>query len=116
MQVHRLIQALLRDDLNTDQQEKFRHEVHLLLAGATPANPDDETQWRRFNELVPHLGPAAVTKSTEPELRDFTLRMMRFLFRTGQFGLARALAEDCIREWSRHSGEDQPDSSRRSVT
>jgi hypothetical protein len=109
VQVHRLIQALLRDDLNTDQQEKFRHEVHLLLAGATPANPDDETQWRRFNELVPHLGPAAVTKSTEPELRDFTLRMMRFLFRTGQFELARALAEDCIREWSRHSGEDHPD-------
>ena len=55
--IHRLIQALIRDDLDADEQETFRHEVHLLLAGATPADPGDEAQWRRFAELVPHLGP-----------------------------------------------------------
>jgi tetratricopeptide (TPR) repeat protein len=107
--IHRLIQALIRDDLNADEQEKFRHEVHLLLAGATPADPRDEAQWRRFAELVPHLGPSQITESTEPELRDFALRMMYYLFRTGAFATARAFAEDCIRHWTADSGEDDPD-------
>ena len=107
--IHRLIQALLRNDLNADEQEKFRHEVHLLLAGATPADPNDEAQWRRFSELVPHLGPARVTEGTEPELRDFALRMMYYMYRTGAFETARAFAEACIRRWSADSGDDHPD-------
>jgi len=109
VQVHRLIQALLRDELNADEKEKFRHEVHLLLAGATPADPNDETQWRRFNELVPHLGPARVTECTEPEIRDFARRMIRYLFVTGAFGPARAFAEECVSQWTRDSGENAPD-------
>ncbi len=107
--IHRLIQALLRNDLNADEQEKFRHEVHLLLAGATPADPNDEAQWQRFSELVPHLGPARVTEGTEPELRDFALRMMYYMYRTGAFETARAFAEECIRRWSADSGDDHPD-------
>jgi tetratricopeptide (TPR) repeat protein len=107
--IHRLIQALLRNDLNSDEQARFRHEVHLLLAGATPADPNDEAQWQRFSELVPHLGPARVTECTEPELRDFALRMLYYLYRTGAFETARAFAEQCIRQWSRDSGEDHPD-------
>ena len=106
--IHRLIQALLRDDLNADEKEKFRHEVHLLLAGATPADPNDEGQWRRFSELVPHLGPARVTECTEPELREFALRMMAYLYRTGAFETARAFAEECIGHWTADSGEDDP--------
>jgi hypothetical protein len=109
VQVHRLIQALLRDELNADRQENFRHEVHLLLAGATPPDPDDETQWRRFSELVPHLIPARVAESTDPEVRDLALRMMRYFFRTGQFGPGRVFAEECINQWTPHFGEDDPD-------
>ena len=109
VQVHRLIQALLRDELSADQQEMFRHEVHLLLAGAAPADPDDEAQWDRFRELVPHLVPARVTTSAEPELRDFALRMIRFLFLTGQFAAAREFAEECVRQWTAQSGPDAPD-------
>ena len=106
--IHRLIQALLRDDLDADQQEKFRHEVHLLLAAAAPADPNDEAQWRQFSELVPHLGPARVTECGEPELRDFALRMMYYMYRTGAFDTARVFAEECIRQWSADSGEDHP--------
>lgn len=109
VQVHRLIQALLRDDLNADEQEEYRQEVHLLLAGTAPADPDDEAQWPRFSELVPHLGPAQVTESRTPEVRDFALRMIRFLFRTGQFAAGREFAEECIRQWTGHSGPDDPD-------
>jgi hypothetical protein len=107
--IHRLIQALLRDDLNADEQRRFRHEVHLLLAGASPADPGDETQWQRFGELLPHLGPARVAESTEPECRDFALRMMLYLFRAGAFETARAFAEQCIGYWTADSGEDDPD-------
>jgi tetratricopeptide (TPR) repeat protein len=107
--IHRLIQALLRDDLDADEQEKFRHEVHLLLAGGTPADPNDEAQWRRFSELVPHLGPARVSESVEPEFRDFALRMMVYLYRTGAFETARAFTEECIAHWTAHSGADDAD-------
>ena len=109
IQVHRLIQALLRDDLSSEEQRKFRHEVHLLLAGATPGDPNDEGQWPRFSELVAHIGPARVTESREPGLRKFALNMVRYLFRSGAYAPARAFVEACIKQWSADSGPDDPD-------
>jgi hypothetical protein len=53
--LHRLIQALLRADLDPAEQASYQHEVHLILAAASPKNPDDNRRWPRFEELVAHV-------------------------------------------------------------
>ena len=44
--VHRLIQALLRDELNPDEQASYRHEVHVILAAGAPGDPADSRRGR----------------------------------------------------------------------
>ena len=46
VQVHRLIQALLRDELKADERARLRHEVHLLLAGRHPQTRTTRTGGR----------------------------------------------------------------------
>jgi len=84
VQVHRLIQALLRDELSVEDRDRFRHEVHLLLAGAAPVDPDDESQWPRYAELVPHVHPARVAKSQDSAVRKFALDVVRYLYQSGE--------------------------------
>ena len=69
IQVHRLVQSLLREDLDDDDQQAFMHEVHLLLAGAAPADPVAESTWPRYYELVAHVGPARVAECRQPAVR-----------------------------------------------
>jgi hypothetical protein len=47
IQVHRLIQALLRSDLSAAEQADYQHEVHLILAASSPRYPDDNRLWPR---------------------------------------------------------------------
>lgn len=109
IQVHRLIQALLRDDLSADDQAQFRHEVHLLLASAAPADPYDETKWPRFAELVAHIAAPQVNRCQDPGVRKFALDMIGYLYRSADYPSARVFAERFLRQWTVDSGEDHPD-------
>src|SRR5262249_15928774 len=59
IQVHRLIQALLRDEISREEQARYRHEVHLILAAGAPKDSDDNDLWPRFAELAAHVGTSA---------------------------------------------------------
>jgi hypothetical protein len=109
IQVHRLIQALLRDDLSEEEQARFRHEVHLLLAGAVSADPYDESKWPQYSELVAHIAPARVSECQSPEVRTFAIDMVRYLSRSGDYASARGFAEEFLARWQQNSGEDNPD-------
>ncbi len=61
--IHRLIQALLRDDLTAEDQVRYREQAHLIMTMGAPKHPDDNRQWPRFAELVAH---ASSTTSTIP--------------------------------------------------
>src|SRR5580700_2691863 len=43
--VHRLIQALLRAELDPQEQADYQHEVHLILAAGAPKEPTDSKTW-----------------------------------------------------------------------
>jgi hypothetical protein len=109
IQVHRLIQALLRDDISAEEQGKFRHEVHLLLAGAAPADPYDEARWPRWAELAAHVGPPRVERCKDPRVRQFALDMVVYLYRSADYVPARTFAERFLKRWTADSGEDHPD-------
>lgn len=111
VKVHRLIQALLRDELTEEEQAAYRHEAHLILAAAAPDNPDDAKTWPRFKELLPHVNSeyTELTKSREPAVRDLARGMMRYLYQAGDYASALALTERFIEQWSKDSGPDSAD-------
>ncbi|WP_248962418.1 FxSxx-COOH system tetratricopeptide repeat protein [Sphaerisporangium perillae] len=109
IQVHRLVQALIRDSLDEHQRGEIRHEVHLLLAGGAPADPEDTDKWRNFADLVPHVGPSGLAECMEPGPREFATNIVRYLYRIGNYQLAKSFAEDFLKLWSEMSGPRHPD-------
>jgi tetratricopeptide (TPR) repeat protein len=111
VKVHRLIQAMLRDERTEQERAGYRHEAHLILAAAAPDDPDDARTWPRFRELLPHVNSefTELPKSREPAVRDLARNMMRYLYQAGDYISALALTERFIEQWSKDSGPDSPD-------
>jgi tetratricopeptide (TPR) repeat protein len=108
IQVHRLIQALLRDELSPDEQSSYQHEAHLILASGAPADPDDENLWPRYAELVPHVAAANtdLVSCQDLTVRNFALDIVRYLYRSGDPETSRRFAERFIAQWTEDSGPD----------
>ncbi|WP_223167600.1 FxSxx-COOH system tetratricopeptide repeat protein [Nonomuraea sp. SYSU D8015] len=109
LQVHRLNQALLRDELPEDQRAEFRHEVHLLLSGTAPADPDETTNWPRFEELAAHLEPSGLIECTVPAVRKFAIDLVRYMYVRGSYQQAQALLNEYIQKWTEASGPRHSD-------
>lgn len=109
IQVHRLVQALLRDELEEEQRGRYKHEVHLLLAGATPRKPDERANWPRYDELMAHVLPADVADCSDAGVRAMVLNVLYYLYRSGNYESARTFAERFVERWSEASGPDHPD-------
>jgi tetratricopeptide (TPR) repeat protein len=110
IQVHRLIQALIRGELSPSEQMDYQHEVHLLVAAGAPADPNDRKLWPRFAQLVPHvLAPAADFEGCHhPEVRRLVLNMIRYLYASGDRSLCRSVCERFGTRWEHDSGPDDP--------
>lgn len=108
IQVHRLIQALLRDELSPDEQASYQHEAHLILAAGAPADPDNEDLWPRYATLIPHIAAAntELAGCVDPAVRNFALDAVRYLYRYGDFDTCRSFAEQFIARWTEASGSD----------
>lgn len=103
--MHRLIQALLRDDLPPDQQAVFREAAHLILAAGAPKDPNDGRLWPRFAELVGHLAAPwmQIEQSVNQPVREFAINMVRYLYNSGDLHAAREFAEQYVKQWSSNS-------------
>lgn len=106
IQVHRLIQALVRDELQDAEQGRLRHEVHLLLAAYTLSDPKDANNWDTYRIALNHLGPARVARCHEPVVREFASNIITYLYTTSDHSSARLFTRSFIDEWSAVSGAD----------
>ncbi|GAA2397612.1 hypothetical protein GCM10010191_00340 [Actinomadura vinacea] len=109
IQVHRLIQALVREELPPDEQRRLRDEVHLLLSGYAPSDPNQPDSWKRYSELLGHIVPAEVGRSAAAEARRLAVDIVRYLYASGDFQSARDHAESFLPRWIADSGEEHPD-------
>lgn len=108
--VHRLIQALLRDELDVDAQRRYRQDAHSILVAGAPGNPTDVTNWPKYAELVAHVGSPAtdLAHCQMPTHRAFALDVIRYLVVSGDFASCQSFAERFIEQWSKDSGPDDP--------
>ncbi|WP_170201461.1 FxSxx-COOH system tetratricopeptide repeat protein [Actinocorallia herbida] len=101
--VHRLVQSFLKDTIDPAEYDSYKHHVHQLLAGAAPTDPDQESRWPQFAELVPHVRPSELAACATPKVRQFAVNLVRYLISYGDTASARAFVDDFISAW-----EDKP--------
>nr|WP_063725984.1 FxSxx-COOH system tetratricopeptide repeat protein [Cryptosporangium arvum] len=108
VQVHRLIQRLVRDGLDHEQTIQIRSEVHLLLAERDPDNPSDIQNWPRYQEIYPHLFPSGAPESTDPVVRRLIRNVTLYLYLSGEYAACNTLIDQALAAWESDSGpEDQ---------
>jgi tetratricopeptide (TPR) repeat protein len=106
IEVHRIIQRLIRDELDEDARYDIRHEIHQLLAAADPGDPDDIANWPKYSDLLAHVGPSEVVKCRTPEARRLAQNVVRYLYITGDYTSALASADKALTRWTMDSGPE----------
>lgn len=105
IQVHRLVQAILRTELDETRRTQSRENVRNLLGAANPSRPDDPDTWAQHNELGPHIGPSDLIRSNNPEARLVAVDQARYLFVFGDYRASRDLGESMVAQWSKPSSD-----------
>ncbi|MFD5653774.1 FxSxx-COOH system tetratricopeptide repeat protein, partial [Streptomyces sp. NPDC127039] len=108
-QIHRLTQAVLRDQSLPDQSVAIRNDATTLLAAANPGDPQTPDNWPAWAALTPHLTAQHLAPTEQPELRPTLLDAAHYLIRSGQTRTARDLAATAHTAWAATMGEDHPD-------
>ncbi|MER6969301.1 FxSxx-COOH system tetratricopeptide repeat protein, partial [Streptomyces halstedii] len=109
IQVHRLVQAVIRSQLTEEEQRQARHVVHTVLAGCRPDGDepiDDPETWPRFAVIWPHLAASDARNCTDSATRRLLIDRVRYLWKRGEFPGAQALAEELLAHWEPILGED----------
>jgi hypothetical protein len=108
-EVHRVTRCVVRDMVarsGAADEERARHDVHLLLAAADPLTPDDPSTWRSYGELRGHAAEADIAACSEEIVRKFVVNLVRFLNAAGDPRAALTMADGVLARW----GSDSADS------
>jgi len=107
LNVHRLVQVVIRERMTQEQQEDACHDVHLILHGAIPrGSADDPASWPKFDQILPHLGPSRAGACGNEETRQMLIDMVRYLWKRNDFGQAVARGEQLAKVWTTELGAD----------
>ncbi|MFF0449181.1 FxSxx-COOH system tetratricopeptide repeat protein [Streptomyces sp. NPDC004609] len=109
IQVHRLVQAVIRAQLSEEEQQAARHAVHRVLAGARPDDDepiDNPETWPRFATIWPHLSTSEARNCREPETRRLLIDRVRYLWKRGDWATAATLGHEVRATWREMLGNN----------
>jgi tetratricopeptide (TPR) repeat protein len=109
LQVHRIIQRLIRDQIPEAEADAMRHEVHQLLAAADPVEPNDAGNWPVYAELYTHIGPSGTVGCQQSKVRLLLINIVRYLFHFGDYSAGLTEADRAIERWTADAGPDNRD-------
>jgi tetratricopeptide (TPR) repeat protein len=109
IQVHRLIQAVIRSEMETTaERESAMHEVHRILVGARPrqGDTDDPENWGRYDWIWPHLGSSEAHRCDEEDTRQLLIDRVRYLWKRGEYEASRQFGHRLEELWRERLGPD----------
>ena len=108
LQIHRLVQAVIRSQLTDDEQRIARHEMHAILAGARPrqGETDDPANWAAYDLIWAHLGPSRAEECDDPGTRQLLIDWVRYQWKIGEYEASLSLARRLEKLWKNHLGPD----------
>ncbi|WP_177324427.1 FxSxx-COOH system tetratricopeptide repeat protein [Streptomyces mirabilis] len=107
IQMHRLVQLVLRDNMPPDEQSRMRGGAHLLLAAADPGRPGEPMTWPRYTELFSHVVATEAVKSDQPRVRQLVRNIAEYLYHWGDHELSLEFSEQAWETWLVFGEEDQ---------
>ncbi len=108
LQIHRLVQAVIRSQMTDEEQKEARHEVHKILVGARPrqGETDDPANWSTYDIIWPHLGPSQAEECTDSRTRQLLIDWVRYQWKHGEFESALSQANRLQSLWTQQLGPD----------
>ncbi|MEU9185987.1 FxSxx-COOH system tetratricopeptide repeat protein [Streptomyces sp. NPDC048484] len=103
--VHRMVHRTVRHDMSPQEYGDCAEVARRVLVGADPGSPDDTGVWRRYAELVPHLDHADLLSRTDPDVQEFVLHCLRYLYLSGEYDTGVRFAEQALEAWQGHQDE-----------
>jgi tetratricopeptide (TPR) repeat protein len=100
VQVHRLIQRLIRDEMEAEESRSIRHDVHLLLAAADPNQPTNSDKWPAYDMLLAHFVPSETVECRDPRVRQFVCNIVSYLFQVGDLRTSERFAQQALEHWT----------------
>jgi tetratricopeptide (TPR) repeat protein len=101
VQVHRLVQGVLKATLSPELAATTLRNAQNLLAKSNPGDPDEQGgELNRQRDMGPHIGPADLIHAENLDARQVVLDHSRYLYITGDYENSRKLAEDAARDWA----------------
>ena len=109
IEVHRLVQAVIRAQMATEQEhEDAMHEVHRILVSARPrqGGTDNPENWDRYDLIWPHLSGSEAINCDYEDTRRLLIDRVRYLWKRGEFDEALETGWEIDRQWQRKIGAD----------
>ncbi|MFC0430322.1 FxSxx-COOH system tetratricopeptide repeat protein [Kutzneria buriramensis] len=106
IQMHRLVQQVLINQMTEVERQTMRHGAHLLLAASDPYAPADSDQWPRYAELYPHVTTSEAIKCDDPGVRDLAYNLAVYLSRWGDHRAATDLSQAIYDTWRDGLGDE----------
>jgi hypothetical protein len=109
IQVDRLTQAVLRDQLTPESRALAARHASALLATAYPGQAADPETWPHWPALLPHLLAIGPADLTTPLARFAACEGCWYLLDRGDTRTALARLQDLHRDWEQRLGADVED-------
>ncbi|MEV4032169.1 FxSxx-COOH system tetratricopeptide repeat protein [Streptomyces umbrinus] len=106
IQVHRLVQRVLIEQMNGMERGEMRHCAHQILAHADPRNPQRSSEWPRYSALLPHVRASGMVECEDPWARELVLNEARFLLARSDYAAALDAAGEAAGVWRRKLGHE----------
>ena len=108
LQIHRLVQAVIRSQMSDEERSEVQHEVHKVLAANRPrqGETDDPANWATYELIWPHLGPSQADECDDPRTRQLLIDWVRYQWKHGEYEACLSQAERLQNLWIHQLGAD----------
>jgi Tetratricopeptide repeat/TIR domain/NB-ARC domain len=108
IQVHTLVQAVMREDMDQDRKNATMHDVHKILVGARPphGDTDDPESWPSLDKIMPHVQASLAAECDEEETRQMFIDLVRYQWKRGNFQGALSSGRYLADLWRERLGPD----------
>ncbi|MFY1654789.1 FxSxx-COOH system tetratricopeptide repeat protein [Solwaraspora sp. WMMB762] len=105
IRIHRAVQDAVRDALPPDRAAEVRRHLRLGLASYAPTGAEVDGGWQRHRlaELQPHLLPSGAVAETDPKVRRWVVRQVRYMRRQETWdsaNVALKVIDEALGHWS----------------
>lgn len=112
IELHRLMQAVLINQMSEDERVTMRNAAHQMLGENDPEGPAEPDNWPIYVDLSAHLAASNAYESDVESVRSLLYNQVQFFYRWGEHKHSAELSEQIYRTWLERLGEDHPETLR----